>query len=261
MTTKEKDKLQESVLSRVLRSPIFVAASGLSVILVAFALDSVRQSLTFAEMVVAALIFLFIMAMNMIVNATVNKLHNQDYFDSRLEVINNIILSNNLNWLVNQKYVQMLETQADEVWAFAPELTFSIQPGTDIFNAVEATLAKGCRYKIFMPNRPETHKIVSDYMRLHKQAEGQVEFILIPHEDYVFHTIISIYNPHTDRPQAIEWLPVQGIVGWIEMDQAHANRMVGIGEVLIRRYISRGQGSGVKEVPRSPAGSAVVQRE
>ncbi|MBI1216716.1 MAG: hypothetical protein GC185_12980 [Alphaproteobacteria bacterium] len=261
-SSEAKRKSHESVLNRVFHSPVFVAATGVGVILLAFSFDAIKDRVSPMALAVGGGIFLFLAVMNMVVNAMINKLHNQEYFDQRLEVLNNIILSNNLNWLVNQKYVQMLEMGAEEVWAFAPELTYSIEPGTEIFEAVQTSLARGCRYKVFMPNNPETHRILADYRRLHKFAPGQVEFILVPHEEYVFHTIITIYNPQSDHPRAIEWLPVEALIAWLEMDQKHARRMVGIGEVLIKRYIRNASAEDgfVKEVPRA-AGKAEVQVE
>lgn len=259
--SKAKQKSQENITYRVFHSPVFVAGTGVGVILLAMSIDAVKDRVSPEALAAGAAIFIFLAVMNMAVNATVNRLHNQDYFDQRLEVLNNIIISNNMNWLVNQKYVQMLEMGAEEVWAFAPELTFSIQPGTEIFEAVETSLARGCRYKVFMPNQPETHRILSDYRRLHKFAPGQVEFILVPHEEYVFHTIISVYNPRSGHPRAIEWLPVENLTAWLEMDQKHARRMAGIGEVLIKRYIEAGgapqDGGFVKQVPRASGRAAV----
>ncbi len=255
------EKPKENVVSRVFRNPIFAAATTVGVILMAFAFDAVKQRLSFHEVMMGVAFIFVIMLTNMTVNAFVNKLHNQDYFDSRLEILNNMILNNNLNWLVNQKYVQMLESQADEIWAFAPTLDYSIQPGSEIYKAVQETLARGCRYKIFMPNKPETHKIIADYRRLHKFKPGQIEFVLIPHEEYVFHTIISVYNPEGDNPRAIEWLPVEGLVAWMEMDTKHAGAMVGIGEVLLKRYVAGvgGKDDGlVKQIPRG-RGQAVVE--
>lgn len=263
MTESELRRKQskESVVYRVFHSPIFVAATGAGVIMLALAFDRVKDNVSPAGVMAGAGIFLFLSIMNMVVNAFINKLHNQDYFDQRLEVLNNMILNNNLNWLVNQKYVQMIEARADEVWAFAPTLDYSIQPGTEIYKAVQESLARGCRYKIFMPNRPETHKIIADYRRLHKFKPGQIEFILMPHEEYVFHTIIAVYNPTTDHPRAIEWLPVEGLVAWLEMDQQHASSMVGIGEVLIKRHLSAAalpDAGLVKQVPRT-AGQAIIE--
>lgn len=265
MTESEQKKKEskDSIIYRVFHSPIFVAATGAGVIMMALAFDRIKDNVSVEGVVAGAGILLFITTMNMIINASINKLHNQDYFDSRLEVLDSMILNNNLQWLVNQKYVQMLESQADEIWAFAPELTYSIQPGTEIFKAVQDTLAHGCKYKIFMPNRPETHKIIADYRRLHKFKSGQIEFILIPHEEYVFHTIISLYNPGSDHPRAIEWLPVEGLVAWLEMDPKHASSMVGIGEVLIKRYMEASGGVSetdlVKQVPRG-SGHGITER-
>ena len=257
-----KKKSHESIVNRVVHSPIFVASGGIIVLVLALSFDKVKDYVSGEGLLIGGGLFLFLITASMVVNAAINKLHNQDYFDQRLEVLNNMILSNNLNWLVNQKYVQMLEIQAEEVWAFAPELTFSIQPGTEIFEAVETSLSKGCRYKIFMPNKPETHKIIADYRRLHKFTPGQVEFVLVPHEEYVFHTIICIYNPRSDHPKSIEWLPVENLVAWLEMDLKHAGRMVGIGEVLIKRHLAGASEDSalVKEVPRS-TGKAEVHVE
>ena len=253
-----KRKSQESVVNRVFHSPIFVGATGVGVVLIALSFDAVKDKVSPMGLAAGAALFLALSVINMVVNAATNKLHNQDYFDQRLDVLNNIILSNNLNWLVNQKYIEMLESNSQEVWAFAPELTYSIQPGTEIFNAVETSLSRGCRYKVFMPNKPDTHKILSDYRRLHKFEPGQVEFILLPHEEYVFHTIISIYNPNSENPKAIEWLPVEKVVAWIEMDAMHAGRMVGIGQVLLKRYLgNKGDNGYVKEIPRA-SGQAIT---
>ncbi len=247
------DNKKESIAARVLHSPIFVAASGIAVILLAVAFDNIKSSLSVQGILIATSAFLFIVLMNLAISGIINKIKNQDYFDARLETLNNIILNNNMHWLVNQKYVQMLEMQADEIWAFAPELTFAIEEGSDIFKAVQTTLARGAKYKIFMPNRPETHKIIADYRRLHVFKPGQVQFILLPHEEYVFHTIISLYNPHSSKPQAIEWLAVDNLVAWLEMDLKHANRMVGIGEVLLKHHqeTRTQQDPLVKELPRA----------
>lgn len=259
--TGNKPKQTESVVYRVMHSPVFVAASGIGVIMMAFTFDALREYLTMQSVIVGTGIFFFIVLMNLVVNAMITKMHNQDFFDSRLEVLNNIILSNNLNWLVNQKYVQMMEMQADEVWAFAPELTYAIQPDSDIFRAIQVNLARGSRYRIFMPNKPETHKIIADYRRLHQFVPGQVQFILVPHEEYVFHTIIVIYDPRSDNPHAIEWLPIDSLVAWLEMDKKHAGSMVGIGEVLIKRYMDGHDADTalVREIPRGTGQAMLIQ--
>jgi len=258
-----KQKQGDSVVYRVLHSPIFVAASGIGVLMMAFTIDSLREYLSIESVAVGTGLFLFIVLINLVVNNMIGKMQNQDYFDSRLEVLNNIILSNNLNWLVNQKYVQMIEMQADEVWAFAPELTYAIQPDSAIFKAIQVNLARGSRYKIFMPNTPETHRIIADYRRLHDFKPGQVQFVLVPHEEYVFHTIIVIYDPLSNNPHAIEWLPIDNLVAWLEMDRKHTGSMIGIGEVLIKRYLGNrpDDASFVREIPRGTGKAVVIQKD
>ena len=44
------------------------------------------------------------------------------------------------------------------------------------------------------------------------------------------------------------------------MDLKHANRMVGIGEVLMKRYLGNQHSPGlVKEIPRGEGGAVVVE--
>ena len=263
MASEQPKPRQESIVYRVMHSPIFVAASGIGVIMMAFTFDALRAYLSLEGVIIGTAVFLFIVLMNLVVGNLLAKLQNQDFFDSRLEVLNNIILSNNLNWLVNQKYVQMIEMQADEVWAFAPELTYAIQPDSDIFKAIQVNLARGSRYKIFMPNTPETHRIIADYRRLHTFQPGQVQFVLVPHEEYVFHTIIVFYDPLSNNPHAIEWLPIDNLVAWLEMDKKHTGSMVGIGEVLIKRYLGdRAEDTAfVREIPRGTGKAVVIQQD
>ncbi|MGM0422773.1 MAG: hypothetical protein ACQEQL_06735, partial [Pseudomonadota bacterium] len=143
------------------------------------------------------------------------------------------------NWMVDQQYIATIGLQSEETWTFATELTYVIQPETVMFKAHQRNLDKGARYKYFMPDRPKVHKIVADYKRLHQFQPGQIEFILIPHSEFLFYTIISVYNIRTERPRAIEWLPNRDINTWIEADEEHSMIIAGIGETLIRKYADR----------------------
>lgn len=171
--------------------------------------------------------------------AFINRLRSQEMMDDKYDKLNKLLASNNLNWIVNQQHIKSIEVQSNETWTFATELTYALQPDSDIYAGTKRNLARGARYKFFMPDRPRVHKIVSDYKRLYKFEPGQVEFILIPPSEFLFHTIMSVYNVHTDTPRCIEWLPIRKLNVWIEMDEEHAQKMAGIGEVLIRKYADR----------------------
>lgn len=258
MPDKSEAEKNVSVLKRTVENPFFAIAVTISVLLVALLLDRVKDSVSWENLLIAAGVVFFITFVNMLVGALVNKAENQENFDSQIERINTLILSNSMNWLVNERYVEMAEAQADEIWAFAPELTFAIEEDTPIFKAVQRNLARGSKYKIFMPNRPTVHRIVAEYNRLHEYADGQVEFILIPHEEFIFHTIISVYDPISDEPRAIEWLPNDEMVAWLEMDSKHARRMVGVGEIMLERYEEQEDGSAP---PPKARGKKVIRRK
>jgi len=169
----------------------------------------------------------------------VNRMRTDEIINDKYDKMDKLLSANNLNWIVNQQHIKSVEVQSNETWTFATELTFALQPDSDIYDGIRRNLARGARYKFFMPDRPRVHKIVSDYKRLYKFDPGQVEFILIPSSEFLFHTILSLYNVHTDKPRCIEWLPIRKLNVWIEMDEEHAQKMAGVGEVLIRKYADR----------------------
>src|SRR5262245_27009709 len=89
MTSKDaKNKSHESVVNRIVHSPVFVAGGAVIVLVLAFSFDKIKDHVSGEGMAVGGGIFLFVMVASMIVNAAINKLHNQEYFDQRLEVIN-----------------------------------------------------------------------------------------------------------------------------------------------------------------------------
>lgn len=220
---------------KLLKAPLFVAAATFFAILIAAVLQWTRSKVPF-EYLMIGLAFIFLVTIfGMVVVSVFGRAKNQQEFDDKISDLSNLMINNNLTWIVNQNYVQMVEAKAEEKWVFAPELTYAIQKGTAIYQGIEDNLAAGSKFKYFMPDRPRVNKMIADFERLHKYQKDQVEFILIPTNQFFFHTIISVYNPRTDEPVAIEWLPVQDLNIWVQMDPKHANRMVGIGEILLKQ--------------------------
>ncbi len=223
-------------ISKVIKSPILVTLSTFAALWIAIILQWSRSKVEF-EMLIAAVGFTFLVVCFMVVVAmTMMRMKNQEELDDKIADLKNVIVNNNLTWIVNQKYVQMIESNSEETWAFTPELTYSVQEGTDIFYGVKENLSKGHKYKIFMPDRPRVHKMIADYQRVHDFKDGQVQFILIPNNEFFFHTVMVVYNINSAEPRCIEWLPVRELSIWIEMDQEHTNRMIGIGSILIKKY-------------------------
>lgn len=139
-------------------------------------------------------------------------------------------------WLVDQKYLQLTEEASKEIWTIIPLLTFSIQPGTVLYNGVHAGIRRGVKHKIFMPDTPKVHGNIAEYIRQHRPVPGQVEFILIPDDEYLFHTVISLYNPLTKDPTAIEYLPAEHLATWVRMDEDYTRSMIKTTKILIKKY-------------------------
>ena len=174
--------------------------------------------------------------MNVLIVSMFGRIRNETALSDCIEDISKLMTNNRMNWVVNQRDIHVIESESKETWAFAPELTYAIQPDSEIFRGIEENLQKGHKYKIFMPDQPKVHKIVADYHRLHNFEVGQVRFILIPPHEFLFHTIITIYGVHEDDARAIEWLPIRELDVWCEMDSEHSQRMIGIGQIMLKKY-------------------------
>ena len=167
------------------------------------------------------------------------RLKQEEILDDRIAHMQQLVVNHDLHWVVNQHDIRLMSLDSDETWVFANELTYTLEPGTALFNGMRNSITRGARHKFFMPDRPRVHKIVADFKRLHKFAPGQIEFILIPQSEFLFHTIISVFNVHTENIRAIETVANRDIDAWVEMDRDHAGLMAGIGETLIRKYADR----------------------
>ena len=139
-------------------------------------------------------------------------------------------------WLVDQKFLQLTEEAAKEVWTIIPLLTFSVQPETEVYQGAHRAIQRGCKYKLFMPDTPEVHQNLAEYIRLHRPLPGQVEFILIPEEEYLFHTVVALYNPLSKEPTAIEYLPAEHLATWVRMDEDYTGRIVKTAQRLVKKY-------------------------
>ena len=239
MNDQNENKQDNSYINRFIKNPLFILSYVLIAVFSAFLIEWAFDTLETDYLLYGLAAAVAILALVILTTALLNRMKNQEALDDKIDHLNQVIMNNNMNWMVNQRYLRMTELQSDESWTFAPELTFAIQPDSIIFDGIRKNLARGARYKFFMPDRPRVHKIVADYKRLHKFEPGQVEFILIPSSEFIFHTLISIYNVGTKRSRAIEWIPVRKLNVWVEMDEEHSNRMVGIGEILLRKYADR----------------------
>ncbi len=235
----DNEKSRADFADRFVKSPVFIISYVAISLLCAILIYWVSGFVSPRELLFGFGAGLVLMVTIILTTGFIHHLRSDEVMNDRFGLIDKMMAAHNLNWIVNQNYIKAVEVHSSETWTFANELTFAIQPDSEISRGIDSNLAKGARYKFFMPDRPRVHKIVSDYKRIHKFAPGQVEFILIPHSEFLFPTILSLYNVRTGRPRCIEYLPIRKLNVWIEMDTEHSSRMEGIGEVLIRKYADR----------------------
>ncbi len=228
---------KKSYVTTVFKHPLVTLFSTFFALFIAAIIPVMRGKVGIWNLTFGLIGMFCLMSFMVIITNYMMRLKQVDDLDEKIADLKNVMINNNLTWIVNQRYVQMVEKASEETWAFAPELTYAIQPDSQIFKGIQENLAKGHKYKIFMPDRPRVHKIVSDYNRLHNPAPGQVEFILLPHRDFLFHTIIVIYGVYSEDPKCIEWLPIREMNIWVQMDREHCNRMIGIGELLVKAHM------------------------
>jgi|GEM_PF-1945274 len=239
LMTQKHLSFRNTYLSQFFKSPFFLASyvgiALLCAFLIYWAADIVEPQHLGYGFAAATGLIVFIIC----ITGFLNRLKTNDALDRKISSLGKLASSHAANWMVDQQYIATIGLQSEETWTFATELTYVIQPESVLFKAHQRNLNKGASYKYFMPDRPKVHKIVADYKRLHKFQPGQVEFILIPHSEFLFYTVISVYNVRTDLPRVIEWLPNRNIDTWIETDEEHAMIIAGIGETLIRKYADR----------------------
>ncbi|MBK67855.1 MAG: hypothetical protein CMP22_06960 [Rickettsiales bacterium] len=225
-------------IKKIAQNPIFIAFYVFTTIFAGLSFEYMRNELGLKIMTVAILLVFLIVILNIVLATAFNRSINEDELDQKIQDIGNLISNNNLAWLVSEKHLQIVEMNSDVIWVFAPYLDYAIDPTTDIYRGLQRNLKRGAQYKFFMPEQPLTHKIISDFQRVHKYKKNQVEFVLIPYQEYLFHTIISIYGVTSDEPHCIESIPVEQLGVWVRMDKEHTDRMIGVGEMMIKKYCS-----------------------
>ena len=227
-----------SYTARFITHPIFLILCVGSAYLIAFSLDYLKDMET--EYLFVRTILIATAAscfLGTLISILFFREKGRSITQEFIQDLDDIVKKNNYEWVVNQSYIAKAEGNADETWVFAQELTYAIQPETEIFKGLAKNLNRGARYRFYMPDHPKVHKIIADFFRLHRFEEGQVSFYRVPVEAFVFNAIISIYGMGKDEtPTAIEFMPNNNVVVWAEMDQKFTREMVRIGQALAEKY-------------------------
>lgn len=227
-----------SYTARFITHPIFLILCVGSAYLIAFSLDylkdiDVAQSFVRIILIATAAACLFGTLFPVLYYREKGRAKTAEF----IKDIDQIIEKNNYGWVVNQSFIAETEESSDEIWVFAQELTYAVQPETEIFKGLAKNLKRGAIYRFYMPDHAKVHKIIADFFRLHTFEQGQVKFYLVPAEEFVFNAIISMSGmAEHETPTTIEFMPNSHIVVWASMSENFTNEMIRIGRVLAEKY-------------------------
>lgn len=223
--------------SDILRNPVLISAYTFMALGVAVIIEWLQERIGLTEILLGFGFVFMLVTTGIVMSTLLNRVRHQEEFEDKISDLKNIILASNMTWLVSEKYVATLERESEVTWVFTPSLENDLNKEGDIFQAVEDNLAKGFEYVYFVPDMPKTLKLIGDYRKLHKYDERQVKFYVIKPSEYMFYTEVVVYDALRGTEQrAIEWVPVNSLNYYIEMDNDHMAQVVGIGMNYIKNY-------------------------
>ncbi len=218
--------------------PLFIVFNTFLAFGLAVLFEWAQDYVGFVEIFMGMGFVLFIVIFGVVITTLLNKIKHEEEFSDKLTDLKNVILTSNMTWLVSEKYVSVLERESQKTWVFTTSSRFmnDLDPEGEIYETVKANLAQGKSYIYFLAKNPESIKLVNDFCHTHSFEEGQVLFYLVPPAEFLFYTEIAIYNVDEKYQRAIEWLPVEKLQYYIEMDPAHTDRVLTIGHVYLNEY-------------------------
>ncbi|MEP2942352.1 MAG: hypothetical protein ABJM86_03095 [Hyphomicrobiales bacterium] len=237
----EAENKKEGWLSRTIRHPFTLSLYYFSIVGFAVVADRYsdlvsREAILFSA---AAALILFVLVFSL--TALSFRFVRAEEINDRVNDLKTFFAAQQMGWIVNDKYIRVMELGSPETWVFSRTLINDLDDTGEIFQSVKANLEENHKYTYFIPDTPTSYQAVSKYFKLHTFSKKQVQFYLIPEENFLFYTEIVAYNVHSESQSAIEWLPLTQESGnasqfYIKMDTSHSNYVVGIGEMYKQKY-------------------------
>lgn len=216
MATGKKD-FNHHWMSKAVRHPLTVALYYFSIIAVAIVLDR-YSDLVSREAILFAALGAFILFVTIFgLTALSFRLVRAEEINERIQELQNFFSNQQMGWIVNDKYIKGIEAESTETWVFTRNLVNDLNTDGQIFQSVKGNLKSGKKYKYFIPDNPSSHQTMNDYEIIHSYKAGQVEFYLIPSNQFQFYTEVVAYNVDNSNHEmrsAIEWLPIHRAEPW-----------------------------------------------
>ncbi len=217
----------------IIKSPLVAISGTVSAIFIAAAIQWSRTEVPLTYLGIGLGIVAFFLIFNIVVVMLFGRASKQEELDEKIADLKHIMLESNMSWLVNEKYVAAVESDSSETWVFTPFMKSAMQQQGDLESVTQANLNKGYKYVYFTTNRPRNRKAISDFKTQFKYEQDQVQFYMIPPEDFLFVSEVIVCNVGSTQERAIQYLPVVKLPYFIEMDELHTDRVVGIAQMFM----------------------------
>lgn len=217
----------------IIKSPLVAIGGTVSAIFIAAAIQWSRTEVPLQYLGLGLAIVAFFLVFNIAFVTLLGKARKQEELDEKISDLKHILLESNMSWLVNEKYVAAVESESRETWVFTPFLKSAMQNSGDLESVTQSNLDKGYKYVYFTTNRPRNRKAISDFKKTFTFKEDQVGFYMIPPEDFLFVSEVIVCNVGSTQERAIQYLPVVKLPYFIEMDELHTDRVVGIAQMFM----------------------------
>lgn len=229
----------------VIKSPLVAIGGTVSAIFIAAAIQWSRTEVPLEYLGLGLGIVAFFLFFNILVVTLLGKTIKKEELDEQITDLKQVLTGSNMSWLVNEKYVAAVEAESKETWVFTPFLKSAMQHAGDLESVTQTNFDKGYKYVYFTTNRPRNRKAISDFKKHFKFKEEQVEFYMIPPEDFLFVSELVVCNVGSTQERAIQYLPVVKLPYFIEMDELHTDRVVGIAQMFMDAHEAFKERSGL----------------
>mgnify|MGYP003685723827 CR=1 FL=1 len=216
--------------------PIFLMVFTIIGVIAAILVDSVQGLLSITSLTIGYIGVFVLVLFTVVTTLLLTKSKQKVEFEDRLSDLKNIIVASNMTWLVSRKYVSEVEKRSVNTWVFNFKLENDLKDDDDIGEAIKDSLKNGHKYIYFLPDNASNVKDIALYHEKYSFAPNQVVFYLINPDEFSFYTEVTIYQSAGKVRRVIEWLPVDSLDFFVEMDDAHADIIISIGHQYMRKY-------------------------
>ena len=235
-----KNSKTKSWLAATLSHPVTIALYYFAVLTAAIIYDQIADTIK-TELVIYVSLGCFAAFLIILGITTLSfRASRQIEIEDRIRDLKNFIAAQQMGWIVNDKYIRSIEFGSSETWVFTRNLVNDLEEDGEIFQAVKDNLSAGNKYTYFVPDTPQSYRVINRYISTHNYKESQVSFYLIPEDNFLFYTEVIVYNIHTPQQIAIEWLPLSTTDKesqfYIQMDREHSDYLTGIGEMYKTKH-------------------------